>query len=369
MARPATVTIDLEAIAHNYRLAKSLAPGQQALAVVKANAYGHGAVPVARKLESEADAFAVACIEEAAELRVAGIRKPVLLLEGFFSADELSYISEHNLWTAVHNQQQIEAIANAAVKKPLNIWLKLDSGMHRLGFSAAEYPAAWRRLQALPQVGSITLMSHFSSADDPHSPVTAAQLQCLDDVSRQCPSPVSIANSAGTLIHSSAHRQWQRPGIMLYGSSPFAEEQVIDQQLRPAMTLSSEIIAIHDLQPGDAVGYSGTFVCDKPTRVGTIAMGYADGYPRQAKTGTPVIVNGQRTRIIGRVSMDMITVDLTGIDASIGDPVELWGKQLLANEVAPCCDTISYTLFTGITRRVHHRYTGQRSSGGLLTAV
>ena len=358
MARAATVTIDLDAIAHNYRLAKSLAPGQQALAVIKADAYGHGAVAVAKKLQAEADAFAVACIEEAVELRVAGIRKPILLLEGFFTADELNYISDQNLWTAVHNDSQIDAIANAKLNKPIDVWLKLDSGMHRLGFSPDEFVAAYARLKTLPQVGNILMMSHFSSADDLASPVTQNQLEIFDAVQRQCPVPMSIANSAATLMHNSAHRNWQRPGIMLYGSSPFTNQPDIDAQLKPAMTLTSEVIAIHDLQPGDPVGYSGTFVCDKPTRVGTVAMGYADGYPRQAKTGTPVIVNGQRTRIIGRVSMDMMTVDLTGIDARLGSKVELWGKNLLANEVAPWADTISYTLFTGITRRVHRKIKG-----------
>ncbi|WP_430460989.1 alanine racemase [Thalassolituus sp. LLYu03] len=358
MARAATVTIDLDAIVHNYRLAKSLAPDQQALAVIKADAYGHGAVTVARKLQSEVDAFAVACIEEAVELRVAGIRKPILLLEGFFTADELNYISEQNLWTAVHSDHQIDAIASSNVSKPIDVWIKIDTGMHRLGFAPDEFMAAYERLKALPQVGNLVMMSHFSSADDLTSPVTQAQLEVFDALQAQCPIPMSIANSAGTLMHNRARRNWQRPGIMLYGSSPFSDQPALDAQLKPAMTLTSEIIAIHDLQAGDAVGYSGTFVCDQPTRVGTVAMGYADGYPRQAKTGTPVIVNGQRTRIIGRVSMDMLTVDLTGLDAGLGSKVELWGKHLLANEVAPWADTISYTLFTGITRRVHRKVKG-----------
>lgn len=358
MARAATVTIDLDAIVHNYRLAKSLAPGQQALAVIKADAYGHGAVTVAKKLQNEADAFAVACIEEAVELRVAGIRKPILLLEGFFSADELNYISDQNLWTAVHNDTQLAAIEQASISKPIDVWLKLDSGMHRLGFSPDEFVSAYNRMKACPNVANILMMSHFSSADDVSSPVTKNQLEIFDAVHRICPLPMSIANSAATLLHNSAHRNWQRPGIMLYGSSPFTNRPDIDAQLKPAMTLTSEIIAVHDLKPGDPVGYSGTFVCDQPTRVGTVAMGYADGYPRQAKTGTPVIVNGQRTRIIGRVSMDMMTVDLTGIDAGLGSRVELWGKNLLANEVAPWADTISYTLFTGITRRVHRKVKG-----------
>lgn len=358
MARAATVTIDLDAIAHNYRVAKSQAPGQKALAVVKANAYGHGAIDVAKKLQAEADGFAVACIEEAVELRDAGVTGPIVLLEGFFTADELDYISANNIWTAVHNDFQLEAIAAADVAQPLNVWLKLDTGMHRLGFTPEEYKVAYQRLQAMPQVGSVTMLSHFTSADDMSSPVTRHQIEIYDSVNQACPSPMSFANSAATMKHSAAHHDWQRPGIILYGSSPFEGEADVQAQLKPAMTLTSEVIAIHELQAGDAIGYNGTWVCEQPTRVGTVAMGYADGYPRQAKNGTPVMVNGQRTKIIGRVSMDMLTVDLTGIDAGLGSTVEFWGENLLANEVAPYCGTISYTLFTGITRRVHRKVKG-----------
>ncbi|MAD46327.1 MAG: alanine racemase [Oceanospirillaceae bacterium] len=358
MARATTVTINLDNILHNYRLAKSLAPEQKAVAVVKANAYGHGAVPVAKKLEAEADAFAVACIEEAIELRVAGIKKPVLLLEGFFSADELTTISEQNFWSGIHNRQQLDALKNASLNKPITVLLKMDSGMHRLGFAPQEYTAVFNELKALPQVKDVIMMSHFTSADDMASPMTNKQIEVFDAATRGLDADISIANSAATLMHPDARRNWQRPGIMLYGSSPFENNEAIDRQLKPAMTLTSEVIAIHDLQPGDAIGYSGTWVCEKPTRVGTVAVGYADGYPRQAVNGTPVLVNGQRTKLIGRVSMDMLTVDLTDIDADLGSEVELWGENLLANEVAPCCGTISYTLFSCITGRVHRKVIG-----------
>lgn len=358
MARPATVTIDLDAIAHNYRVAKSQAPARKALAVVKANAYGHGAIDVARKLEAEADGFAVACIEEALELREAGIRKPILLLEGFFQADELADIGHHDLWTVVHNQAQLDAIARADLSAPLNVWLKLDTGMHRLGFAPDAYRAAYRRLKALPQVRSLTLMSHFTSAEDPASPATRHQLERFERVSRDCPSPRSFANSAATMTLPEAHHEWQRPGIILYGASPFVADPEVQAQLKPAMTLTSEVIAVRELRPGEAIGYNGTWVCEAPTRVGTVAMGYADGYPRQARNGTPVLVNGQRSRLLGRVSMDMLMVDLTGLEAGVGSSVEFWGRNLLANEVAPWCDTIAYTLFTGITRRVHRRVLG-----------
>ncbi|WP_138439714.1 alanine racemase [Marinobacter alexandrii] len=358
MARPATLTIDLDSIAHNYQIAISQAPEQKALAVVKANAYGHGAVDVAQKLEPYTPGFAVACIEEAIELREAGIRKPILLLEGFFSADELDYICRHNIWTAVHNDFQLEAIASAKLTEPVHVWLKLNTGMNRLGFTPDGYKLAYKRLGNLPQVSSITLLSHLTSADNPASPETEKQIERFNNIHRDCPSPRSIANSAGTMKHPLALHDWQRPGIILYGSSPFSGEDDIQPLLQPAMTLTSEIIAVHELQPGDAVGYNGTWVCERPTRIGTVALGYADGYPRQARNGTPVLVNGQRTQLIGRVSMDMLTVDLTGLDAGLGSAVELWGKNLLANEVAPWCGTISYTLFTGITRRVHREVKG-----------
>lgn len=357
MARPATATINFDAIRHNYRLAKSVAPDQRALAIIKANAYGHGAVEVANAIADEVDGFGVACIEEATELREAGITKPILLLEGFFSADELDYISEQSLWCAIHSLEQIDIIANASFTKPINIWLKMDSGMHRLGVQPADFQQAFDELKALPQVADIVLMSHLSSADEPELAVTAEQINLFDAATATIDAEISLANSAGTLAHTDARRDWLRPGIMLYGATPFAQSQPLADQLKPAMTLSSEVIAIRDLSPGEAVGYSCTWRCERPTRVGTVAMGYADGYPRHAKNGTPVLVDGQPSKIIGRVSMDMLTVDLTDIpDANIGSYVELWGENLAASEVATYCDTIPYTLFTGITRRVHKKY-------------
>lgn len=357
MARAATATINLDAIRHNYRLAKSVAPEQQAIAIIKADGYGHGAIKLAEALENEADAFGVACIEEAMELRAAGITLPILLLEGFFAANELEYISNNNLWCAVHSLFQIDQIAAADIATPITVWLKMDSGMHRLGVQPEEYKEAYDKLVALPQVKEVVLMTHFSSADEPELDTTSNQIKLFDETTAGIDAPVSLANSAGTLAHTDARRSWQRPGIMLYGATPFETSQELADQLKPAMTLSSKVIAIRDLQPGDAVGYSCTWVCDKPTRVGTVAMGYADGYPRHAKNGTPVLVNGKPSQIMGRVSMDMLAVDLTDIpDAEVGAYVELWGENLLASDVAKHCDTIPYTLFTGITRRVHKKY-------------
>lgn len=360
MGRPATATINLNAFRDNYRLAKSVAPSQKAVAIIKADAYGHGAIKLAFALENEADAFGVACIEEALELREAGIKQPILLLEGFFTPDELPIISDNNFWCALHSTEQIDILANAQLSKPINIWLKMDSGMHRLGIDPEHYQQAYKDLKALKQVNEIVLMSHFASSDDFNSPLTTEQINHIDKINNHLHIPVSIANSAGLLGHNNTRREYQRPGIMLYGATPFPESHPLADQLKAVMTLTSEVIAVRDLQAGDGVGYSHRYVCDKPTKVGTVAMGYADGYPRHAVDGTPVLVNGQRTRIIGRVSMDMLTVDLTNIkDAKIGSKVELWGDNLPAAEVATYADTIPYTLFTGITRRVHKQYIGE----------
>lgn len=357
MGRAATATMNLDAFRNNYRLAKSLAPRQQAVAIIKADAYGHGAIQLASALDNEADAFGVACIEEALELRQAGIKTPILLLEGFFSADEIPIISENNFWCAVHSLDQIKALAQTTLFKPINVWLKMDSGMHRLGIMPEDYANAFNALSKLEQVADIVLMSHFASADDLTNPTTAKQIQCFDNICTELNAPVSIANSAATLGHDEARRDFQRPGIMLYGATPFSQPHPVANKLSAVMTLTSEIIAIRDLNPGDGVGYSHRHICQQATKVGTVAMGYADGYPRHAKEGTPVMVNGQRTHIIGRVSMDMLTVDLTHIkDVNVGSSVELWGDNLPAAEIAPFADTIPYTLFTGITRRVHKRY-------------
>ena len=359
MSRAACATIDLDAIRHNYRLAKALAPGAKAAAVIKADAYGHGAVPVAQALQAEADAFAVACIEEALELREAGIRIPILLLEGFFDAEELPTIARQQLWCVIHSYQQIAALQQARLPKPINVWLKLDTGMHRVGISPEDCRSAFGTLRGLPQTGQVALMTHLACADDLQSDATARQIARFDAGSAGLDAAASLANSPAILAWPQAHRDWLRPGMMLYGASPFGHPQENADLLQPAMTLSSRLIAIRDLQPGDTVGYGATFRCDRPSRIGTIAMGYGDGYPRHAINGTPVLVNGQRATLAGRVSMDMLSVDLTDLsDARVGDPVELWGKNLSLNDVAGKCDTIPYTLVSGITRRVPRRYQG-----------
>ncbi|WP_276488062.1 alanine racemase [Ectopseudomonas mendocina] len=355
--RPARALIDLQALRHNYQLARELS-GARALAVVKADAYGHGAVRCAQVLEDQADGFAVACIEEALALREAGITAPILLLEGFFEADELALIDQHDLWCVVHSQWQIEAVEQAQLSKPLTVWLKLDSGMHRVGLHPSDYQQAYRRLLASGKVSKIVLMSHFARADELECERTAEQLAIFQQAGAGLSAEVSLRNSPALLGWPQVPSDWVRPGIMLYGATPFEQAQELAARLRPVMTLESKVISVRELPAGEPVGYGARFVADRPTRVGVVAMGYADGYPRHAPTGTPVMVDGQPTRLIGRVSMDMLTVDLTDLpQARLGSRVELWGKQVLASDVAMAAGSIPYQIFCNL-RRVPLVYLG-----------
>lgn len=348
--RPARALIDLQALRHNYQLARELS-GARALAVVKADAYGHGAVRCAQALQDDADGFAVACIEEALQLRAAGIGAPILLLEGFFEASELALIDEHDLWSVVHAGWQLEAIEQADLKRPLNVWLKLDSGMHRVGFHPADYQAAYRRLLASGKVAKIVLMSHFSRADELDSSRSDEQLAVFQQAREGLAAEVSLRNSPALLGWPSIPSDWSRPGIMLYGATPFEQAQDVAARLQPVMTLESRVISVRDLPAGEPVGYGARFVSERPTRVGVVAMGYADGYPRHAPTGTPVLVDGQPSRIIGRVSMDMLTVDLSDLPGTgLGSRVEFWGRGVLASDVAVAAGTIPYQLFCNVRR-------------------
>ena len=356
--RPAQALIDLAALRHNYQLARQCSGGK-ALAVVKADAYGHGAVLCAQALQAEADGFAVACIEEALELRAAGITQPILLLEGFFEASELALIDQHQLWCVVHSLWQLDAIEQARLNRPLQVWLKLDSGMHRVGLFPEQYQAAYRRLQASGKVDKIVLMSHFARADELDCARTEEQLAVFNAAREGLQAEVSLRNSPAILGWPQVPSDWVRPGIMLYGATPFEQTQALAAQLKPVMTLQSKIIGVRELPAGEPGGYAARFVAERPTRVGVVAMGYADGYPRHAPTGTPVAVDGQLTRIIGRVSMDMLTVDLTDLpQAGLGSRVELWGAQVLASDVAAQAQTIPYQIFCNL-RRVPRLYSGQ----------
>jgi len=359
MTRPTVAHIDLSAIRHNYRIAKALAPRSRAAAVVKADGYGHGAVAVARALEPDADAFAVACVEEALELRESGIGLPILLLEGVFTPDELSLVDQLGLVPVVHCDAQLGWLLAARPSRALEVWLKMDTGMHRLGLPPQRFAAARVALARCPHVGGVVLMSHFARADELGCDQTARQLALFERYAGEPGAPRSLANSAAVLAWPAAHGDWVRPGIMLYGAQPLDTPHPAADRLRPAMTLESALIGIRELAAGETIGYGGRFVCDGRTRVGVVAVGYADGYPRHARDGTPVAVNGQPSRLIGRVSMDMITVDLTAQpEARLGDPVQLWGDQVPANAVAAASDTIAYQLFTSLSPRVPRRYAG-----------
>ena len=355
--RPARALIDLQALRHNYQLAREVT-GAKALAVIKADAYGHGAVRCAQALEADADGFAVACIEEALELRAAGIRAPVLLLEGFFEADELPLIVEHDLWCVVHSLWQLDAIEQAKLAKPIHVWLKLDTGMHRVGLHPSDYKTAYQRLQASGNVANIVLMSHFARADELDCLRSVEQvavfLAARDDLSAD----VSLRNSPAILGWPSVPSDWVRPGLMLYGASPFEEDQALAARLQPVMTLESKVICVRELPAGEPVGYGAKFVTPKPMRIGVVAMGYADGYPRHAPTGTPVLVAGQRSQLLGRISMDMLCIDLTDVpQAGLGSTVELWGKNILASEIAAKAETIPYQIFCNL-KRVPRLYSG-----------
>lgn len=345
--RPARALIDLAALRHNYQFAKAR-HGGRALAVVKANAYGHGVVPCAQALADQADGYAVAFTEEALVLREAGIRQPILLLEGPFGADDLAHIIAHDLWPVIHQEEQIRLLEATSVPRPLHVWLKVNSGMNRVGFVGDAVRAAHARLMASGKVDRITLMTHFARADEPDSPATQAQLENFEAATQGLPGERCLANSGAILAWPQAYRDWCRPGILLYGADPLPGAP---NPLQPVMTLHSEIIAVRDIAAEQPLGYGARFVAERPTRVGLVAMGYADGYPRSAPTGTPVAVDGRLTRTIGRVSMDMMTVDLTDFpDAGVGSPVELWGRQVAVNDIAAAVGTISYELLCNVKR-------------------
>jgi len=358
--RPSRATIDLDALRHNYRHARALGGGK-ALAVVKADAYGHGAVACARALATEADGFGVACIEEALELREAGIDAPILLLEGFFDSAELDLIEQHRLWSVVASPWQVAMLERHHARRPWQVWLKLDSGMHRLGLAPTEYADAWRRLRALPWVERVVAMSHFSRADELSHASTREQLATFDRALAALPgdAPASIANSAALMAWPSTRRDWVRPGLMLYGSHMLDAPCAAADALRAVMTLESKVIAVRELAAGEPIGYAGTFITTRPTRVGVVAAGYADGYPQYATSGTPVIIDGRPGELIGRVSMDMLTVDLSDHpQAGLGSLVQLWGAQLPVAEVAARSGNSPYRLLTGL-KRVPRRYCGQ----------
>jgi alanine racemase len=356
MPRPTEALIHSNALVHNLTRARSRAPDAKVWAVVKANAYGHG---IERVFESfrGADGFALLDLSEAERLRALDWRGPILLLEGAFEPRDLEWCSRLNLWHVVHAQHQIDWLAAHKTQSPQRVFLKMNSGMNRLGFAPQAFRSAWARLNALPQIDEISLMTHFSDADGPRG--IAHQVAVFDEATRDLPGERSLSNSGATLRHRVATSDWIRPGIMSYGSAPdFPSHTVADWGLQPTMTLRTQLIAVQHLQAGDTVGYGSSFVADRAMQIGIAACGYADGYPRHAPTGTPVLVDGVRTRTVGRVSMDMITVDLSALpQAGIGSEVTLWGHGpgdavLPIDEVAHAAGTVGYELMCALAPRV-----------------
>lgn len=351
MTRPVFAGLDLLALKNNLAIVRRAAPGAKIWSVVKANAYGHGIDRIWNALGAT-DGFALLNLEEAVLLRERGWKGPILMLEGFFHADDLPLYDKYRLTTSVHSNWQLKAIQNARLRAPLDIYLKVNSGMNRLGFTPDRVYSVWQQLRAMANVGDMTLMSHFADADSPGGIDEAMRQIELAAEGLACPR--SLANSAAALWHPDTHFDWIRPGIVLYGASPSGQWlDVASSGLKPVMALRSEIIAVQNLRPGDAVGYGSTYKVTREQRIGIVACGYADGYPRIAPQGTPVLVDGIRTGTVGRVSMDMLTVDLTPCpQAGIGTPVELWGKEIKIDDVASACGTVGYALMCAVAPRV-----------------
>lgn len=348
--RPIKARISLDAMAHNLRVARQHAGSAKVIAVVKANAYGHGLSRALRAFAA-ADAFAVLTMEEAANLRQMGVHQPIVLLEGLFSVEELQLCTDLDVWPMIHCRQQIDWLKQRPAAKPLDLFVKFDSGMRRLGFALSEFDTVLAELRSLPAVGGITLMTHFAQADE--SAGIASALQAFQQHAAPTQLAWTTANSAALLRYPESHGDWVRPGIMLYGATPFAEISAVELGLKPAMTLQSEIIAVQQLNAGDCLGYGCAYRAERAMRVGVVACGYADGYPRHAQTGTPILVDGQRTRTLGRVSMDMLFADLSAVpDARAGSPVILWGDNLPVEDVAHAANTISYELLCALAARV-----------------
>lgn len=353
MSRATGALIDLGALRHNLKRVRELAPKSHVMAVVKANAYGHGLALAAQAL-ADADAFAVASLEEAQTVRRAGLANPIVLLEGVFSEQELEEAAQWDCELVVHDEYQLKLIEKSGLKDELGVWLKVDTGMNRLGFSVAAVQDAWKRLVKAKAVKQpVRLMTHFASADEVSNPKTLAQLEAFAAATKGLKAERSIANSAGILAWPQSHADWVRPGSMLYGASPFATKTGADDGLRPVMTMETALIAVKTLKKGETVGYGGAFVAPEDMTLGIAAIGYGDGYPRHAPSGTPMLVKGQRVPMVGRVAMDMIALDLRGLrSAAVGDRVVAWGPELPVEEIARAAGTIPLELLCGVTQRV-----------------
>lgn len=355
MQNTARARIDLAAVRHNLQVVRSLCPDARIMAMVKADAYGHGLLPVARALEA-ADGFAIARLQEALELRRAGVRQRLLLLGTLLEKSELALCAQQQIDVTAHDEPSLGAIAAMAARTPLRAWLKLDCGMHRLGLDPEAFARARDLLSSQPGISELVLMTHFSTTHDMESPVMRGQIERF---AARCeghpPAQLSAANSAVLIAHPRLRCGWVRPGIMLYGDNPLASSHSLP--LRAAMSLRADVIALRQIGPGEAVGYDGCWTADRPSRIATVGIGYGDGYPRHAPNGTPVWIRGRRAPLVGRVSMDSITIDVSDCEeVTVGDEVLLWGPELPAAVIAEWARTASYELFTGLTARISRHY-------------
>ncbi|VFP81752.1 alanine racemase [Candidatus Erwinia haradaeae] len=351
MPRPIIATINQNALKHNLSIARNLAPSSHIWAVVKANAYGHGIKNVWKSL-IKADGFALLNLDKAIFLRDHGWDKPILLLEGFFNSDDIKIIHHYSLTTAIHSHWQIQALKKAKLLSPVNVYLKINCGMNRLGFQPNEIKKIWHQLRSCKNIGEVTLMSHFPEAENPQGVTEPMKRITQAAIGLKCPH--SLANSAATLWHPKTHFDWIRPGIMLYGASPSGDWKHVSRSgLKPVMTLTSKVIAIQEIPQGASVGYNRNYCAPYKQRIGIVACGYADGYPRHAPSGTPIKVNNEMTQTIGSVAMDMLAVDLTNHpNTGLGSTVELWGENIKIDDLAVIARTVGYEIMCSLSQRV-----------------
>lgn len=351
MSRYAMATVSIQALQHNLQQVRAYAPHSKVIAMIKANAYGHGLIRVAKALH-QADALGVACLQEALQIRQAGLNNEIVLMEGIFNPLELPLVQTHQLTLVVHHWQQIQALQNYSHQAKFTVWMKVNTGMNRLGFQANELEEAYRLLKNDPRIAMRGFMTHFSQAEEQSSDFTTHQCRLFAELTKDYPGAKSLANSAAILAWPQSHAQWVRPGLMLYGASPFEDKTAEQFNLIPAMSVYSQIIAVRELSAGERVSYGGTWQSTIPCQIAMVAFGYGDGYPWHAQSGTPVLVNGKRATTVGRIAMDMLAIDVTHLKVKVGDQVTLWGHGLPVEEVAKHAQTIPYELFCRFTERV-----------------
>lgn len=352
MSRPLVAITDVAAMQANLEVARQAVPGARTWAVVKADAYGHG-LAHATTAFAAADGLSLIEFDRAVRLRELGWQKPIMMMQGMYNASDISHLVRHDLQPVIHHAEQCRMLETTAVSRPLAVHLKINTGMNRLGFLPSQVQQVFQQLKASPAVRSVSLMTHFANADTHHTmPDVATQIMAFREAIAGLDAEISVSNSAATLLQPHIKSDWIRPGVMLYGGAPGADSAA-SLGLKPAMSLLSQVIATQSLKAGDSVGYGSLFIADKPMRIGIVACGYADGYPRLAPTGTPVLLAGVRTRILGRVSMDMLTIDLSPVPkADVGSEVTLWGEGLPIDEVAAHAGTIGYELMCAVAPRV-----------------